>query len=196
MLRKFISAQSDRAKLPTCHQSDWLELVSLAMPEVLYVFGSLSASADEVYFTQDRHSLHWQFKNVKAALTVDSVLEEAKKVALLAVQDVPEKKYSLVIVSLTVDQSQIVAAVPSSQLVQDDKNVTVSVRLPASATITLPKEKWVVPDNMDIIVLTEGGVKLLLTEYNYALLKTGSQNIEDYLRGIPIPRQSLPPFLR
>jgi hypothetical protein len=170
--------------VPTCHQSDWLEVLKLARPEVLYVFADQSASADEVYFTKEGHSLHLQLKNRQANLTAHNILQEAEKVAVLANQDC-KRKYSLVVVALNINKSNIQAAVEPLpvQVVHDNRNI--SLRLPPGSKITIDKKPWLVPSNMDIIILEEDGVAQLITKYNLALLKNGNLNIEKYLEGLP-----------
>jgi len=105
------------------------------------------------------------------------LVEEATKVVRFAMAD-STKKHSLVFVPLDVD-SKLVKSLKSDQISES------ALYFPNGSVITDGQENLLLPANMDIIILTDKGVKSLITEYNWALLKKGSMDIEEYLRGLP-----------
>jgi len=158
------------------HRDDWPTLIDMANPEVLYLPGEKSASADVIYFTKEKNSVHFQFKAVQSSLKIREVIEEAEKVTPALIRG---KKITLVIVALNVD-SKSLKRPPALDLIPVMAESQLSFLYRSESVI----DGWRIPENMDIVILTEKGVERLLTPYNVGLLKKGSQNLDDYLEGL------------
>jgi hypothetical protein len=165
-----------------CHIDDWSFLIDkLLEPNVLYILVDKSASGDIFYFTQKKNSLHFKFKTDKVGgLTTNKIVTEAKKL-LPILKDKDELKLTLVFVDLNVDQEDIKSNIPHYK-----ESDSLFLRLPPETIIKEAKSKsqedFMIPHNMDIIILLEAGLQKFITPHNIALLKKGSENIEDYFR--------------
>jgi hypothetical protein len=120
-----------------CHREDWPFLThKMVKPEVIYTPIGNSASGEVIYFTQNKDSFHFQFKAVRAPLTAEQIITEARKVSEALVD---RSAISFVVVALNVDETSIQHAcnIPPTKVVQNQEPL--ALHIPSGTEINIDK---------------------------------------------------------
>jgi len=201
-VERYLNATSNLKDLKAVkvHIDDWAQeyLQKLTVAEVVYMPAPLSTSADLFYFAQSRASTHVQDKAGLQLIDENMIGAEAA-LALPAACGMP---LTFVMVGFNVDDN--LKARDDAKLVSD---LAIRFESPSSFSYVdevfveqdgekkgkQPKKKvklekqFVLPNNMDIIVLLPPGVDLLLTKANADLLRSQSYDIESFVGTVAKP---------
>jgi len=172
---------------------DWEWIRHFIVPNVIYQPASfLSASADLFYFASSMASTWFQWKGGKQKITPRLVIKEAKKVLFALSSGHP---VTFVVVGLNVDQRILT----HSEAIKLDNNYAVRFNAGAKLSYTQRRRQdtgkvqhrkvcFMVPNKMDIIVLTSDGVDFFLTKQNADMLRSGKPSIYNYVQKLLKPK--------
>ena len=163
------------------YKGDWIYLLKIVQPGILYVPTPKSSSADLIYFASTMNSVHFRFKAEKTLLTMDSIIIEAQKAYVGSL--VADKTLTFVIVALKVNRETIEKnATPESKCIQVNQGRQhLSIVMKSGAILKSSKSTWRIPHNMDIVVVLDKGLEQLITKHNLVLFEKQTVTIEDFV---------------